>query len=112
MVSKSSKCVNILCLSVLFFYLSVVVEEVNVFFLHSESYMTSLAVGSFKSYENLPNAEKPSCNKEIEREEKKREQKKGPTKRRKSGEERDEEDPGPSSVSSQKKPTKKPTFCE
>ncbi|XP_060759899.1 uncharacterized protein LOC132870279 [Neoarius graeffei] len=58
--------------------------------------------------EKLPNAPKPGRNKDVQREEKKQEQKKGTTKRKKTGEDADEEEPGPSSVSRQKK--LKPTF--
>ncbi|XP_053493702.1 nuclear autoantigen Sp-100-like isoform X3 [Ictalurus furcatus] len=68
--------------------------------------------GPFRISARLSKAEKPTINTEVERKEKKQEQRKGETKRKKSGEEIHEEEPGPSSVSTQKKPAKKPTLSQ
>ncbi|XP_017337134.1 autoimmune regulator isoform X2 [Ictalurus punctatus] len=68
--------------------------------------------GPFRISARLSKAEKPTINTEVERKEKKQEQRKGETKRKKSGEEIHEEEPGPSSVYTQKKPAKKPTLSQ
>ncbi|KAF4080671.1 hypothetical protein AMELA_G00174110 [Ameiurus melas] len=61
---------------------------------------------------NLPNAETPSSNTEVERKEKKQEQKKGATKRKKNGKETHEEERDLSSVFNQKKPAIKPPLSQ
>ncbi|KAM9434622.1 uncharacterized protein Hap1MRO34_002385 [Clarias gariepinus] len=72
----------------------------------------SLLDGSFRIHENLLNADKKNRKKEAEKEENKQKAHKTATKRKRSSEETDDEETGPSSVFSQKKPAIKPEICE